>query len=324
MTQQIFLGFDGGGTRTRCVAVQVEKSAVRVLGRGEAGSSNHYSAGLEAVVQNVRLSAAEALRQSGLQLRQIAGWGLGLAGACTLLEKKMLREHLAPLADGVPLVVDEDVAAAHAGAFAAFYQHTQGDNGSDLFAIRSGVICIAGTGANSFGIGDDGQRARTDGLGPLLGDRGSGYRIGEAALRALCSAADGSGPPTLLHHRVLDFLQIASIDELVPLVYHASYGKDQIAALFPVVWSCAQNGDEVATTLLDQAGRELADTCNSVLRACKTSRIAFSGGLISHDTPVRAALEAALRQKHPSLEIIESAYDADIGAALLALQHLKP
>ena len=325
MTQQFFLGFDGGGTRTRCVVVQVERSRIQVLGRGEAGSSNHYSAGLVAAVQNIRLSADEALRKSGLRPHQIAGWGLGLAGACTLLEQKMLREHIAPLVDNVPVFVDEDVAAAHAGAFAAFPQHTQNDNdGGNRFQIRSGVICIAGTGANSFGVGDEGQRARADGLGPLLGDRGSGYRIGESALRALCSAADGSGPPTLLHHRVLDFLQIASVDALVPLVYHANYGKDQIAALFPIVWSCAREGDEVATTLLQQAGRELAATCDSVLRACKTSRVAFSGGLISRDTPVRTALETTLQQRHPSLEIINSAYDADIGAALIAFQHSKP
>jgi N-acetylglucosamine kinase-like BadF-type ATPase len=80
------------------------------------------------------------------------------------------------MAQSAAVVVDEDVTAAHAGAFATFHV------GSTV--LNSGVICIAGTGANSFGIGENGQRARANGLGPLLGDRGSGYRIGEYALRA--------------------------------------------------------------------------------------------------------------------------------------------
>ncbi len=335
MQLQYFLGFDGGGTRTRAVVVQFESSTkinednnIRVLGRGEAGSSNHYSAGLNAAIENIRLAARDAVQQSSLQFHQIVGWGLGLAGACTSLEQKMLREHIAPLAQGIPIFVDEDVAAAHAGAFATFSNsaidnNLQGSIQNNVVQIRSGVICIAGTGANSFGIGDEGQRARADGLGPLLGDRGSGYRIGEAALRALCSADDGSGPPTSLQYRVLDSLQVASIDDLVPLVYNPNFTKDQIAALFPVVLSCAQDGDAVASSLLHQAGCELAATCHSVLQQCKTSRVALSGGLISHYTPVRASLELKLRRHHASLEIIDPVYEADIGAALLAYHYVN-
>ena len=308
--EQFFLGVDGGGTSTRAVVVQIG-SGMRILGRGQAASSNHYSAGLLEAVENIRLATEAATGQSQLQPNQIAGWGLGLAGACTAREQQMLHEKIAALTPGVPVLVDEDVAAAHAGAFAVF------DDASNKIRILSGVICIAGTGANSFGIGDDGKRARADGLGHLLGDRGSGYRIGEAALRALCSAADGSGAPTQLQLRVLDFLRIASIDELVPLVYHPDFSKDRVAALFPVVLECAQNNDLVATNILRQAGSDLAATCNRVLRQCTTSRIALSGGVISHQNLVRIALETTLRQTYSSLDVINSAYEADIGAALL-------
>lgn len=306
----ICLGIDGGGTTTRAVVVRFENGALRVLDRGEAASSNHYSAGFDTAIENIRLAANEALQCSNIGYTDIAAWGLGLAGACTSSEQSLLQRYIAPLAQGATVIVDEDVAAAHAGAFACF------NTGS--ITLQSGVICIAGTGANSFGIGENGQRARADGLGQLLGDRGSGYRIGEYALRAACSAADGSGPTTKLLNRVLDSFQVTSIDALVPLVYSSGFNKDRVAALVPVVLACAQEGDLVAIALLQKAAEELAATCGSVMRQLNTHRVAFSGGIISNPTPVRTRLEELLRQQNNALEVVQSAHDAAIGAAILA------
>jgi len=293
------IGVDGGGTTTRAVLID---SQLQIVGRGEAGSSNHYSVGAERAAQNIATAVEGALQAAGVAADAVGSWGVGLAGACTPAEQTLLHEAIAPLTGSKPLVVDEDAAAAQAGAFGG----------------GAGVVCIAGTGANSFGINERGERARADGLGPLLGDRGSGYWIGEQTLRAACRANDGSGPATSLLEGVLTHLGVASVDELVQLVYRPDFERDRIAALVPMVIQCAAERDDVASSLLRAAGRELASTVRGVLEKLGVTRVATYGGVLSNDTPVRTAFEEALRQSIPNVQIQEPQFDAAVGAALLS------
>ena len=289
------IGVDGGGTTTRAVIID---DKLQELGRGEAASSNHYSVGAERAVQNILAAVRAAGEAAGVAPGEVDHWGLGLAGACTREEQTMLRERLLPLAKVQTLVVDEDAAAAQAGAFGG----------------GPGAVCIAGTGANCFGINEKGERARADGLGPLLGDRGSGYWIGEQALRAVCRAYDGISPAPLLFEAVLAHFQVASVDELVQLVYRPDFEKDRIAALFPIVESCPE---AVAESLLIDAGAELAATAQCVLEKLDVRHVAVSGGILGRETLVRQAFETTLRDELPGLHIQEPRYDAAIGAALL-------
>lgn len=296
------IGVDGGGTTTRAVLVN---DHLEVVGRGEAGASNHYSVGPERAVENIARAVDGALHAAGAASGDVAGWGLGLAGACTPAEQAMIRARLLPLTAGRPLVVDEDQAASQMGAFGG----------------GPGAVCGAGTGAYCFGINERGERGRADGLGPLLGDRGSGYWVGEAALRALCRANDGSGPATSLLDGCLAQLQVNSVDGLVQLVYSPNFERDRIAALFPMVLHCAAAGDEVAQGLLEAAGKELAATTGAVMTKLGVNRVAVSGGVISRESPVRASFEAALSAMVRAVQVQEPQYDAGIGAALLVAAH---
>ncbi|HEX8833428.1 MAG TPA: BadF/BadG/BcrA/BcrD ATPase family protein, partial [Abditibacteriaceae bacterium] len=57
----IRVGIDGGGTTTRAVLIDED---FNVLGRGEAGSSNHYSVGVERAIDNIRRAVDGALSQA--------------------------------------------------------------------------------------------------------------------------------------------------------------------------------------------------------------------------------------------------------------------
>jgi N-acetylglucosamine kinase-like BadF-type ATPase len=292
------LGVDGGGTTTRAVILDDD---LNVVARGEAGSSNYYSVGLNRAVENLLAAIKAAQSAADLPDEQIASWGLGLAGACSAAEQDIWRRQLISHAADAVLVVDEDAAAAQSGAFAG----------------EPGAVCIAGTGANCFGINSRGERARADGLGQLLGDRGSGYWIGEQALRAICRMHDGCGPHTALHSQILSFLKVASIDELVQLVYQADWAKSHIAALVPTVLEAAPQ-DAVATQILQQAGTELALTTLSVLKSLSLTQVAISGGVWQRTSPLSESFKATLQDEIPDITIIQPRFDAAIGAALLA------
>lgn len=293
------IGVDGGGTKTRAVVIDEN---LRALGRGEAGPGNFISAGQNAAIANIVAAVRAALDSAGVPESAVASWGLGLAGACSESDKIAQRAALLPHVNGVKIVVDEDAPAAQAGAFAG----------------GPGAICIAGTGANCFGVNEVGERRGADGFGPLLGDRGSGYWCGERALRAACASFDGSGPSSALREAVFQQLGAADVFELIQIVYAPEFKKDRIAALFPTVLQAAASGDFVAQEILRCAGNELAKTTLTVLRSLKINRVAPIGGLLANNTPVRAAYEAALREAIADIHIAQPLHDAAIGAALLA------
>ncbi len=108
-----------------------------------------------------------------------------------------------------------------------------------------------------------------------------------------------------------------SVDELVQIVYQPEFTRTQVAALFPVVLQEAQNGDELAQKLLDDAGLELAKSARAVLQKLQLSRVAIVGGVLENAPPVREAFENHLREWTGDVEIIAPQHDAAIGAALL-------
>lgn len=76
-----------------------------------------------------------------------------------------LTKLLRPLAARVDVVPDFEL--AHSAAFGA----------------GPGVLLVASTGSIAFARGTDGKSRRAGGLGPLLGDEGSGFWLGKTACR---------------------------------------------------------------------------------------------------------------------------------------------
>ena len=319
------VGVDGGGTTTRAVVINQNRN---VLGRGEAASSNLYNVGLEAAVGNVQTAIEQALQQASLERAQVASFGFGLAGAVGATEKTRWKNALQPLfgaQSSTRIVVEEDGVAALAGAFGGTFTNASTDISADVSnqaisddALSGGVILISGTGVNCFGQNTRGERARADGWGPLLGDRGSGYWIGESAMRAALAAADGAAPMTTLQNAVLEHFQSDDWNALVAVVYAPDFRRERIAALVPRVLDAAQNGDAVAQQLLETAGQNLAHTAIAVLTKLGVHRIAPTGGLLENADVVRRALEETLRRQIPQVELVRPQFEAVVGAAILA------
>ena len=297
------VGVDGGGTATRAVVVD---GTWRVLGRGEAASSNLYAVGQERAVSQIFAAVVAALERAGAARHEIGAWGFGLAGARTATEQATLAEALKALTREAPAVVDEDAAAAWAGAFA--------DDGG---RPQPGAILVAGTGVNCFGVGANGRRARADGWGPLLGDRGSGYWIGEAALRAAGAEADAGNTGGLLEG-VLAHFGIASFDDLVPVAYAPDFSRAQVAALFPLIVTLARAGNNAAAALLRQAGVALGASAAVVMERLEVEKLALFGGVLENSDEVRQALARELEGLYPGRTLVPPRFDAAIGAAVLA------
>lgn len=334
-----FLGIDGGGSQTKAAVMD---DTLQVLGRGQAGPSNHYVVGVERAAQNCDLAAIAALSDAarvapGLAREDIAVWGFGLAGVRRAGDAAAMRAYLVPLVNNRPWVLDTDAAIAHSGAFSG----------------GEGIVLSAGTGAIAFGQDKYGEQFYADGWGPLLGDEGGGYWIGMEALRAVCRATDGRGPGTRLAPPVFNALNVRDCDELVQRIYAEPTNprhltRKQIARLAQVVLDAATAGAQVATEIRERAVAHLGNTVAAVARAMLVRwrdrdtmqhcppvemAVALRGGLFEDDF-FRASVgynigERMVEMKRDYLplaawRITRPQFDAAVGAALLAQKQLFP
>ena len=298
------LGFDGGGTKTRAVVVDAE---LNIVGSGASGSSNPYAVGMSVAIDNIESAANVALAQANLRRADVSGWGLGLGGVCSPAEsaevEAALRERVGPEPQ---IVAVEDVVSTWAGAFGGEV------NGEPR------AICIAGTGVGCWGKNAGGEIAQADGVGPLLGDRGSGYWIGENALRHAARAFDGVIDVDDLSRAVMAHFGVSDIKALIRIVYAPDFERARVAELARVVLA---NENAAAADILARAGQELAATSLAVLTKLGDGEVrgevALIGGVLAHAAPVRAAFIKKLAQSSTNIAFVEARYEPAVGAALL-------
>ncbi len=300
------IGVDGGGSKTRALAADAEG---RVVGRGVAGPSNYHAAGLEAAAAALETAIAAALEAAGRDPHAPLGaLCLGLAGMGRPEDRAVIAAWAAQRFPGVPtLIVTDAQLVVAAGAPEGW-----------------GLALICGTGSLAFGVDAAGRTARAGGWGYLLGDEGSGYAIGLAALRAIARAADGRGPQTALTAAVLHHWELTQPQNLIRYVYQNDVSRAEIAGLAALVDAAAAT-DTVARAIIAEAGRELALALKAVaqqLELCGPLRgmlpCALAGSVLVHGQNVRAALLDAAAGMGLILNPIALVAEPALGALKLA------
>jgi N-acetylglucosamine kinase-like BadF-type ATPase len=146
-----------------------------------------------------------------------------------------------------------------------------------------GIALIAGTGSIAYGTDPTGASARAGGWGNLIGDEGSGWRMGRDALAAVAQATDGRAPATELTERILSHWRLDNPSDLILRVYDPAMSKGDIAELSGIVFAAASAGDAVARGIVDDAVRSLATIPVAVagrLSFPGAIPLAFAGGLL--------------------------------------------
>lgn len=298
--QPLFLGVDGGGSKT--LAVLVDAHGVE-RGRGLAGGSNYHTIGVTpaiAAIEAATWAAREAVRcESPLR----AAW-IGLAGVDRADDALLLAPRLGSLAGELRLSNDAELALSG-------------------IAHGAGVALIAGTGSIAVGRAAEGKTIRAGGWGHLLGDEGSGYDIGLRALHAAARAADGRGQPTILLERILTTWGLHTPEDLFTSAY-VDQDKARIARLAILVIAGAHEGDELSQAIIRDATDELALAVRTVaarLNLTPPVDIALGGGLLVHEAGFRDAVIDRIRRDLAVDLVMVVQEPAAQAARWLALQH---
>src|SRR5262245_16815703 len=244
---ETLLAIDGGGSRTRCLAIT---HARHTLGAGESGASNHLLVDLATVKASLEEAIDAALAQAGLKRNDIVCVSAGLAGVDYDGGGADEIEELFRALGFARAVINGDMVIAHAGALGG----------------GPGVLALAGTGSAILGIDANGMRVKIGGWGPVYGDEGSAYSIAEQSLRAAARAYDGRGPRTTLLEAITSALGLSDFRETVDRIYVARMEPREIAALCRVAYRSAEAGDQAARAIFLQAGADLAEGVIAALR----------------------------------------------------------
>ena len=126
-----------------------------------------------------------------------------------------------------------------------------------------GAVVASGTGAVALAVGAT-KVARIDGWGYLIGDGGSGYSLGRAALDAVMRAHDGRGEPTALTEFAMT--EFPDLERAYIELQADPARVGRIAAYARHVADAAAAGDAVALSITSEAGHELAASVITGLR----------------------------------------------------------
>lgn len=295
----IFLGIDGGGSKTSC-ALGDETS---ILGTGTAGGSNLVRVGEAQAREALASAIRQACTVAGISPSQVRRACVGLAGAAQPEITEAAHRILSDLVSGEIEVVGDMVIALEAA-----------------FGGGPGVIMIAGTGSIAYGRNPAGETARAGGWGFAVSDEGSGHWIGRSAVAAALRIQDQSPAGNRLLEGILKAWQLATQERLV-LVANAMPPPD-FAALFPAVLELAEAGDPRAADVLTRAGRELANLAAIVVQRLfplsGVVPVAMSGGVFRRSALVRQVFYNTLIAEHPGAAVHASVIEPVRGALELA------
>ena len=224
----IFLGIDGGGSKTAFV---LEDENNKILGRIETGPSNWLSAGKE-----------EAGRNIAAGIRQLNSFpdvvGCGFAGAGRPDSIQFFKESLSALLPKAQIFVETDAFVSYVGAI----------------GLEPGMLLIAGTGSIAIGRRPDGSMVRVGGWGPIFGDEGSGFWIGREAIQAALRAND-AGEETDFVSSVCEALKLDAITDVSTAWKSGALTVRSVASLAALVFHMYPA--ESASQILNGAAKHL-------------------------------------------------------------------
>jgi N-acetylglucosamine kinase-like BadF-type ATPase len=276
---------DAGGTKTAAWLVDLScPESEQIVGRGRSTAGNPLSVGFDEAARAIReaitLACGNAGETPGCASRAI----LSIAGAAN----ERLREQFITWALSSRFA--EKVAIV-----------------SDVLPVLAagtpdccGVALISGTGSVAFGRAADGRTNLRGGWGFLLGDEGSGYAVGRAALQHALYALEDGGRRTPLADKVLDGLGVDRVLELTRAIYSSPHPRVAIGGIAPYVTTLADKNDVDAQRIIDSAAEQLARlvarTVQSIEPIASPVALAAAGGILLSSKRLQEQLQIAVRR----------------------------
>jgi N-acetylglucosamine kinase-like BadF-type ATPase len=301
----LFLGVDGGGTKTEFACIDADG---RLLAQALTGPTYYLQVGLDGVVRALE----EGIGQITAALSVTASdfdhvfFGLPAYGEDSVIDPK-LHDLCGRILGHARYGCGNDMICGWAGSL----------------ACADGINLVAGTGSIAYGE-RAGNGARAGGWGEIFGDEGSAYWIAIQGLNAFTRMSDGRLPIGALHGLLVEALELhEDLDLCARIMGERAMARDEIAALSTIVARAADDGDLAAAGILDRAAQELSHMARALREKLGFATtdivpLSWSGGVLAHNASLRTSLGRHLLTDGGRFQLTEPRHSPAYGAALYA------
>jgi N-acetylglucosamine kinase-like BadF-type ATPase len=306
----MFLGVDGGGTKTAYVLIDGQGN---LRASHVAGSVSHLSLGFAEAARLLVEGTAAVLAKGATDAAHVAFAFFGLAAygedSATTAQMDAMPSSLL---DATKYRCGNDMICSWSGSL----------------ACRDGISVIAGTGSMAYGE-FAGRAARAGGWGELIGDEGSAYWIAREGMNLFSRMSDGRADRGPLYAVVRERLGLQFDLDLCARIYgESANARGAFAQFARLVHEASNAGDVGAGAIYLRAADELAATVLAVRRALAVPDsmvlpVSYSGGAFAGSPRLVDAFNDALGKTRPVFDCRLPLFPPVIGAALYAAREAR-
>jgi N-acetylglucosamine kinase-like BadF-type ATPase len=298
---RVVVGVDAGGSRTIAAAARGEETP-RTF---EVEGANPHVCGIDGAVNAIARAVTGALQGDVPAAIVVGSAGAGRAETARAMTQG-LRAHFP----------DAHVTVTHDAHIALRGAVPQGD----------GFVLVAGTGSLAYGeVGS--KPFRAGGGGYALGDEGSGFAIGAAALRLLQRTFEGRASHDPLLDALASHTGATATRDLIAYVYESASPVATVASVAPIVLEFADGGERSANRIVQAAALELYELVRAVCRLAGAGAIevplVFAGGLLQRNGVLSFLIETRIASDLPYLRVVKGAGAPYLGALAQARTLLR-
>lgn len=301
MAREIYLGVDGGGTKTAFL-LDVD---------GKRFESKQITIHPKQVTKQqffeiMKLGVGDVCRKAGIDPEEILYTFVAAPGYGQYPDTE------AYIDEGIREAIDSD-------RFTVANDCVNGWAGS--LNAKPGINLVLGTGQIGYGVDEEGNSMRSGGWGPLLGDEASGYYIGLKLLNHFTKMSDGRSDKTILYDIIREKLDLKEDMEIIDKAEKMK--RDEIASLSRIFAEALDKEDPYCKELLDEISKEAAAVIDSIIKGLNFKeevKVSYSGGVFNLGDRLIKKIEEKSKNK---IKIEKPYTDPSEGALILAKAYSK-
>lgn len=301
MAREIYLGVDGGGTKT---AFLLDVDGKRFESK------------------QITIHPKQVTKQQFFEIMKL-GVGDVCRKACIDPEEILYTFVAAPGYGQYPdteAYIDEGIREAiGSDRFTVANDCVNGWAGS--LNAKPGINLVLGTGQIGYGVDEEGNSMRSGGWGPLLGDEASGYYIGLKLLNHFTKMSDGRSDKTILYDIIREKLGLKEDMEIIDKAEKMK--RDEIASLSRIFAEALDKEDPYCKELLEEISKEAAAVIDSIIKGLNFKeevKVSYSGGVFNLGDRLIKRIEEKSKNK---IKIEKPYTDPSEGALILAKAYNK-
>ncbi len=301
LREKVYIGVDGGGTST--VAIAMTESG-KVLGRIVGEQTNYNTSDMDTAKTNLKGTIDKLMDEYGIDDYECLSIGM------SSLDYEPTKDFVESFVDGI---FPSEKVVMHSDVYMALMGMTLGE---------PGIMIVSGTGSIGIATDQQGEVHVVGGWGYLLGDEGSGYDIALQGIDAALKSFEGLGETTILEERVLDFFGVDTHRKLIDVFYNPLISTSKLASFGKEVIEVADEGDEVATSIVNKAIKSLVNYTFNLIEKVGSGDciVGMYGSVLQKNSYISSSFKDQVYTMYPNTRIGFPELEPEAGAALYAMK----